>query len=707
MINEVNEEYIFLDPEIFTSLSWTLFKLQKPQENKIQYAICQLCEKNSKLSYVTYCKTPSNLTEHLKRHHPGALEKAQEDKIKQQESKSTTQAINNNKNQGQTTITKFVTHKIANPNITYLLCQMIIDGMHPVSIVKQNGFQKLINEFDNTYQIPDKKTINKYLKNLYQIGQTQIKDKIQKENLFQQPICVIFDVWTSITQEQFIATTVQYIDTDWIKKNIFLEISPIMGSKAINIKDKLNEVLQKYRIVQDDLSERLNNPKCPIFISSDGFSSNKACFKFNQNKHIVCYCHILNNAIKDSFKKSKILSDLLTKIEGITSTVRQSQLIKNEIQKDFNQIEELKVLKSKQEIENQKNQQEQKQQDDMQQEDVDVEHSLNNLTIKVEKQYKPKQFKKIKSYSEIRWNSLYYTIESILYIKESIKNVFSKDKDLKLKNFSDSEWAQIEVINSLLKQIVDISEIAQQRDEITSSFVLSSYFFLKSDILQINQDDEKLVVEFKSQFSNIFTEKFLNNNEDTMMTLAIASYLDPRYRQRLLKEDSDLYKLAKQEIKEMIIKLIENNNDQKPVNKMMLKEEQNQNINKETTVSQIMFFQPKFLTQQNEAKNEMKFYEDYDFSDFLQKPVREFWISNKINLPRLSQIAKIYSTLSASSSEVERIFSDAGNIVSKKRNKLKQETIQQLLFVKLNKKYNQLDEDKIIQNFSKKKYDIA
>ena len=56
--------------------------------------------------------------------------------------------------------------------------------------------------------------------------------------------------------------------------------------------------------MRKDFIERKDN----IYIISDAATPNIACFK--EMVHIVCFCHMLNNTMKDSLKKSECFRDL-------------------------------------------------------------------------------------------------------------------------------------------------------------------------------------------------------------------------------------------------------------------------------------------------------------------------------------------------------------------------------------------------------------
>ncbi|TWW54507.1 hypothetical protein D4764_0190350 [Takifugu flavidus] len=61
-----------------------------------------------------------------------------------------------------------------------------------------------------------------------------------------------------------------------------------------------------------------------------------------------------------------------------------------------------------------------------------------------------------------------------------------------------------------------------------------------------------------------------------------------------------------------------------------------------------------------------------------------YWTTNKARYPNLYHLANQYLATPASSVPCERVFSKAGEMVSKKRNRLKPSTVEKLLFLNKN-----------------------
>ena len=66
-----------------------------------------------------------------------------------------------------------------------------------------------------------------------------------------------------------------------------------------------------------------------------------------------------------------------------------------------------------------------------------------------------------------------------------------------------------------------------------------------------------------------------------------------------------------------------------------------------------------------------------------QEPLK-WWDVNKVQFPILAQLARKYLSIQATSGASERVFSDAGLIMSTKRTSMKEDLFETLIFLKRN-----------------------
>lgn len=90
-----------------------------------------------------------------------------------------------------------------------------------------------------------------------------------------------------------------------------------------------------------------------------------------------------------------------------------------------------------------------------------------------------------------------------------------------------------------------------------------------------------------------------------------------------------------------------------------------------------------FEQDQPQVHDEISEYLKEDKIPFNQSPF-EWWASKKNKYPLLAKIARIYLAVPATSTPSERLFSDAGNLLSAKRSRLNAEFFKRMIFLKRN-----------------------
>jgi hypothetical protein len=103
----------------------------------------------------------------------------------------------------------------------------------------------------------------------------------------------------------------------------------------------------------------------------------------------------------------------------------------------------------------------------------------------------------------------------------------------------------------------------------------------------------------------------------------------------------------------------------------------------ETTIYQPKLFAIFEQNQPRRASDEVTEYLREDKIPFDQNPF-EWWASKKSKYPILTKMARIYLATPATSTPSERLFSDAGNLLSAKRTRMDPELFKHIMFLKRN-----------------------
>ena len=90
-----------------------------------------------------------------------------------------------------------------------------------------------------------------------------------------------------------------------------------------------------------------------------------------------------------------------------------------------------------------------------------------------------------------------------------------------------------------------------------------------------------------------------------------------------------------------------------------------------------------FEQNQPRASDEVEEYLKENKIPFNQCPFN-WWLNNKNKYPILAKMARIHLAISATSTPSERLFSDAGNLLSAKRSRMNSELFRRIMFLKRN-----------------------
>ena len=100
-----------------------------------------------------------------------------------------------------------------------------------------------------------------------------------------------------------------------------------------------------------------------------------------------------------------------------------------------------------------------------------------------------------------------------------------------------------------------------------------------------------------------------------------------------------------------------------------------------------MIYQPRlfaaFNQDQPQSPDEIVEYLREDKIKFTQNPF-EWWMNKKSKYPILARLARIYLAVPATSTPSERLFSDAGNLLTSKRSRINAELFKRMMFLKRN-----------------------
>jgi hypothetical protein len=198
-----------------------------------------------------------------------------------------------------------------------------------------------------------------------------------------------------------------------------------------------------------------------------------------------------------------------------------------------------------------------------------------------------------------------------------------------------------------------------------------------SNMVQWAGDDSELCPQIQLFCKHVATNLDLKFNPDADRTSLIAALLDPRYRKLEFLEDYPLaQKSGRDALKQEWTKL---QHDSSPVQA----EQASKRVKATISLDQRAGFgKGKSSSTKTEFDRYMALDNDDGCTDILQ-----WWKGHATDYPFISQLARRYLAIPASSAPSERLFSRLKDTATLKRNRMKPKTLCQLLFVQQHSSY--------------------
>ncbi len=284
-------------------------------------------------------------------------------------------------------------------------------------------------------------------------------------------------------------------------------------------------------------------------------------------------------------------------------------------------------------------------------------------------------------------------IDRILEQERAIRQVLSNDR--KSVHLIPS-WQDIEVLESIksaLGPLHSFTDLLSGEKHVTISAIMPLLHHLYSDILLSKEDDTRLAKDIKTRVKVYMEQKY--SDEENILFLNIASYLDPRFKSQYMNEAS------KDAVQEKLIL------DGKLVTAQCrpLSDSNQPSTSTDTSVSSLPtppssapvpqkkmklsdVFRSKVqsttsLSAEDEIKGELDSYLRHPTIDVDKNPL-EWWKIQSTSFPILGGLARKYLCVCATSSSSERAFNTAGYLLSPKRTCVNPDKMNMMAFLSKN-----------------------
>jgi hypothetical protein len=273
------------------------------------------------------------------------------------------------------------------------------------------------------------------------------------------------------------------------------------------------------------------------------------------------------------------------------------------------------------------------------------------------------EYLKLRRDTHIRWNSTYEMVEKGLKMKRAIQIMTESDVDLQECNVSDFDWKKLEIIYKYLKPFYETTKDLSTQKHSSICIVLPVYEELSDYLLSTkNSNDFKI----SSEKMHIKLKKYENLLKNDLSYFAII--LDPRLNVKYLKEILEETEL--ENIKKKFIRKFETEYS-KP--KTI---ETTENENHDNSLWRKIYKKRK-IDENEEMTEYFKLAQEPENTEIIN-----WWRNHESTYPSLANFAFDVLCIPATSVPSEQIFSKAGDLVTKKRNKLSEKTIKALMCLK-------------------------
>lgn len=281
---------------------------------------------------------------------------------------------------------------------------------------------------------------------------------------------------------------------------------------------------------------------------------------------------------------------------------------------------------------------------------------------------------KLKQSVPTRWNSVYFMMDRFVLCSNHIASVLINNR----RGPSMLSAMEIDIakeITCILKPFEVATKELCGENYITGSKVIPLIHCLIKKCEQVNLVNP-IALQLKSALLDNLNRRFGKMEEVQM--LSIATILDPRFK--TLHSNNAL--ASSKAIRTIRLKILDLKTNSSGSNK-------NSSDDDTDMADSLWSFHNELVSKKaSENSEESSERMPTDFKHYLNQPtiplhenVFKFWNVHRTMYPHISKIAEPYLSLVATSVPSERLFSKAGNIMTNKRNRLKGEKLQHLLFL--------------------------
>lgn len=504
------------------------------------------------------------------------------------------------------------------------IAEMICLDNQPISIVEDAGFNRLLAMLKPKYEMPSRKYITEnVIAEIYE----QLKKKIFDQLAAAKTISVTSDMWTCINNMQcFLSFTAHWLDNNFELQHGVLQMKSFEEQHtARNIQCALEEIAELWNI-----SNKIN-----VIVTDNGRNIVKAVYdsKFEGR---TCFIHTLQRAIHGALEAQ----------ESVNETIAAGRRIVTHFNHSKPAQEKLLLIQTE----------------------------LNA----------PKH-KLIQDVST-RWNSTFYMAERLLEQKRAISLYISDNSDtINFQNLTERQWDILKECLALLQPFEEITKKMSSTysciSEVIPNCMILSKYLAKDDVQEASANVNTMRLALKEGLD----KRFRGIEDDKCYSL--ATLMDPRFKMNFFTP-CNISMIRRTFLAEFVRRSedIGSSSDEEvdQVAQRSTSSANNQNTHRTFWSCYDELAAVKIPVDVEEFKSPIATELDKYLNDvLLHKDLCPYgwWSKNKDKFPNMSYLARVYLSPPGSSVYSERLFSEAGNVYEKKRNKLLPDKAEALVFI--------------------------
>ncbi|XP_073726190.1 zinc finger BED domain-containing protein 4-like [Misgurnus anguillicaudatus] len=259
---------------------------------------------------------------HLKRHHLEAYNEAQKEKDDRAAASTSAASLTQpNLVEMFDAQRKWGTSDTRSKKVDLAIVEMIATDNHPFTVVSGVGFKRLVALLEPRYSL---KTEKYYRTDLFKDVHTKVENKIKELVTLENAgpyLAFTTDCWSGDT-ESLMSLTCHFIDSDWERKQIVLNVKAMHGSHT---GEYISEVFLSLLRHWDIDTERV------VLVLRDSGANMIKGIRLTEVPDLSCSAHTLQLVVNDAINSQRAVMDIVAKLRSSATHFNHSILAKQRL----------------------------------------------------------------------------------------------------------------------------------------------------------------------------------------------------------------------------------------------------------------------------------------------------------------------------------------------------------------------------------------